>query len=158
MTDGNENADSRPSADSATQHVTAVEQRLHVGVAERETGAVRVRTVVHKDLVDIPVVLKHRLVSIERVAVDQFVDAEFAPRQEGNVLIVPVFEYVPVTEMKLKLKEEIRIGLEETEVTSVHQAEVQRQELVVERRTGTTGDWIAQDAAPSSEDGEQPAF
>jgi stress response protein YsnF len=60
--------------------------------------------------------------------------------------------------MRLILKEEVRIGFEETEETSVHEAEVQRQELVVERRTGNDGDWIAQPATPSSDDGEQSAF
>ncbi len=70
-------------------------------------------------------------------------------------LVVPVFEYVPVTEMRPMLKEEVRIAVEETEKTSVHTAEVQRQELVGERRAGTDGDWIAQPAPPSSEDGEQ---
>jgi hypothetical protein len=29
---------------------------------------------------------------------------------------------------------------------------------VVERRTGTDGDWIAQPATPSSDDGEQTVF
>jgi stress response protein YsnF len=73
-------------------------------------------------------------------------------------VIVPVFEYVPVTELRLMLKEEIRIALDDTDEASKHRAEVQRQELVVERRTGTTGDWVAQTAAPSSKNGEQSAF
>jgi stress response protein YsnF len=71
---------------------------------------------------------------------------------------VPVFEYVPVTEMRLMLKEEVRIEFKETEETTVHTAEVQRQEVVVERRTGTDGDWIAQPAPPSSDEGEQSAL
>ena len=29
------------------------------------------------------------------------------PRQDGDTLVVPVFEYVPVTELKLMLKEDI---------------------------------------------------
>lgn len=60
--------------------------------------------------------------------------------------------------MRLMLKEEVRIGFEETEEASVHTTEVQRQELVTGRRTGTDGDWIAQPAPPSSEDGEQSVF
>jgi stress response protein YsnF len=157
MTDSNETPDSR-SPTSGTQSVTATEQRLHVGVSEYETASVRVRTIVHKDLQDIPVVLKRRLVSIHRVPANRFVDTEFEPFQDGDRLIVPVFEYIPVTELRLMLKEEIHIVVEETEETSVHRAEVQRQEVVVERRTGTEGDWITQPAAPSSEDGEQSTF
>jgi stress response protein YsnF len=157
MADLNDSETQGPST-GPPQRITAVEQRLDVGVEEQETATVRVRTITHKELRDVPVVLKRRLVTLERVSVNQIVEAEFGPRQEGDVLIVPVFEYVPVTEMRLMLKEEIRIGLAETEETGVHRAEVQRQELVVERRTGADGDWIAQPAAPSSDDGEQSAF
>jgi Domain of unknown function (DUF2382) len=81
MPDRSENRDSRREPDAATQSIKAIEQRLHVGVAEEEAATVRVRTIVHKELVDIPVVLKHRLVSIERVPVNRFVDAEFEPFQ-----------------------------------------------------------------------------
>ncbi|MFL9915923.1 DUF2382 domain-containing protein [Paraburkholderia fungorum] len=151
-------SDPSPAPPAAAMNVTAVEERLHVDVAEQESATVRVRTIVHKELKEIPVVFRRRVVTIERVAANRLVDTEFEPFQEGNILVVPVFEYVPVTEMRLMLKEEIRIGLEETEEAGVHEAEVQRQELVVERRTGTDGDWIAQPAAPSSEDGEQSAF
>jgi stress response protein YsnF len=147
-------SDSSSSPPAATMKVTGVEERLSVDVTEQETAAVRVRTVVHKELKEIPVVLKRRVVTIERVPAHRLVDSEFEPFQQGNVLVVPVFEYVPVIEMKLMLTEEVRIRLEEIEETSVHEAEVQRQELVVERRTGTDGDWIAQSAAPSSDDGE----
>jgi len=157
MTDSNETSDLH-SPTSETQSVTATEQRLHVGVSEHEIARVRVRTIVHRDLQDIPVVLRRRVVSVQRVPANRFVDSEFEPVRDGNRLIVPVFEYVPVTELKLMLKEEIHIVVEETEETSVHRAEVQRQEVVVERRTGTEGDWIAQPAAPSSEDGEQSTF
>ncbi|MFM0393787.1 DUF2382 domain-containing protein [Paraburkholderia phytofirmans] len=146
------NPPSAPAA--ATMNIAAVEERLHVDVAQEEVATVRVRTIVHKELKEIPVAIRRRIVTIERVSANRMVDNEFEPRQEGNVLVVPVFEYVPVTEMRLMLKEEIRIGLEEVEEVSVHEAEVQRQEIVVERRTGTHGDWLAQPAAPSSEDGE----
>ncbi|KAA0997454.1 DUF2382 domain-containing protein [Paraburkholderia panacisoli] len=147
-----------PASPAAAMNVTAIEERLRVDVEQQETATVRVRTIVHKDLKEIPVVVRRRVVTIERVPANRMVDAEFGPFQEGHILVVPVFEYVPVTEMKLMLKEEIRIGLQEIEEASVHEAEVQRQEVVVERRTGTDGDWGAQLAAPSSDDGEQSAL
>lgn len=158
MSDSKERPDPPRTVSDAAVNVTAIEERLRVDVAEQETGTVRVRTVVHKELVEIPLVLQRRVVKIERVPVNQFVDDEFEPFHDGTTLVVPVFEYVPVTEMRLMLKEEVRIGFEETEEASMHTAEVQRQELVVERRTGTDGDWIAQPAPPSSEDGEQSVF
>jgi stress response protein YsnF len=158
MTDSKERPDPARTASGLAVNVAATEERLRVDVAKQGAATVRVRTIVHRELTEIPLVLKRRVVTIERVPVDQFVDNEFDPFQDGSTLVVPVFEYVPVTEMRLMLKEEVRIGFEETEETSVHEAEVQRQELVVERRTGNDGDWIAQPATPSSDDGEQSAF
>jgi stress response protein YsnF len=154
MTDANKTPDPEPLPGAHEDRIAVIAQRLDVEVAERETGTVRVRKITHTDQVNVPVVLKRRLVTLERVPVNRFVEAEFAPRQEGDTLVVPVFEYVPVTDMKLMLKEEIRIGLAVMEEKGVHLAEVQRQEIVVERRTGTDGDWVAQPAAPSSDDVE----
>lgn len=155
MTDRKGTTDPLSPAPAAVESVVAIQERLHVDIAERDTATVRVRTVVHKELVEIPLVLQRRIATIERISVNQFVDQEFDPFTDGSTLVVPVFEYVPVTEMRLMLKEEVRIGFDEIEETSVHTAEVQRQEVVIERRTGTDGDWIAQPASPSSEDGEQ---
>jgi stress response protein YsnF len=78
------------------------------------------------------------------------VSAEYGPRQEGDTLIVPVFEYVPVTEMRLMLKEEVRITKAAAEVDAVHRASVRREELVVERRDGASGEWFVEDGAVGS--------
>ncbi|WP_250515109.1 YsnF/AvaK domain-containing protein [Caballeronia sp. INDeC2] len=134
--------------------LVASEERLALSAREEETGAVRVRTVTHTELRELPVVLHSSAVQIERVAINEFVDAQFAPRNEGDTLIVPVFEYVPVTELKLMLKEELRITTVVSTETAVHVAEVQRQQVVVERRVGSAGDWIADPAIPSSGVGE----
>ncbi|WP_250511141.1 MULTISPECIES: YsnF/AvaK domain-containing protein [unclassified Caballeronia] len=137
-----------------TSTLTATEERLHVSTETLETGMVRVRVVTHTESREVPVVLHNRTARIERVALNRFVDAEFAPRHEGDTLVVPVFEYVPVTELRLMLKEEIRITTVVTEKNDVHRAELQRQEVVVERRAGTVGDWIADPAIPSSGSGK----
>lgn len=138
--------------------LSVTEERLSVQVEEREMGSVRVRTVTHKELKDVPVVLQSKSVHIDRIPKYRFVDAEYGPRQEGDTLIVPVFEYVPVTDMKLMLKEEIRITSIVSEQHSVHQAEVQRQDVVVERRTGVTGEWIAEAAIDPVGTGERSAL
>lgn len=92
---------------------------------EQETGAVRNRTITHRELCEVPVPLHSSSVQIERVEVNRFVDAEFAPRDDANTLIVPVFEYVPLTELKLMLMEKLRITTVITRQTEVHVAEVQ---------------------------------
>jgi hypothetical protein len=56
MADRKETSDPSPASPAAAMNVTAVEERLHVDVAEQETATVRVRTIVHKELKEIPVV------------------------------------------------------------------------------------------------------
>ncbi|BAN26488.1 YsnF/AvaK domain-containing protein [Caballeronia insecticola] len=143
-----------PSIGDEAGTLIASEERLALSTREEETGAVRVRTVTHTELRELPVVLHSSAVQIERVAINKFIDAQFAPRYEGDTLIVPVFEYVPVTDLKLMLKEELRITTVFSAETHVHVAEVQRQQVVVERRVGSAGDWIADPATPSSGVGE----
>src|SRR4051812_38981480 len=130
----------RPVTKAVVGRLGVTEERLTVRIEEREAGSVRVRTVTHKKLKEVPVVLQSTSIHVDRVPVYRFVDAKSEPRQEGDTLIVPVFEYVPVTEMRLMLKEEIHVKSTVTSHESVHQAEVQRQDVVIERRLGPDGE------------------
>ncbi|MFL9921838.1 DUF2382 domain-containing protein [Paraburkholderia fungorum] len=89
--------------------VAAVREELEVGVKSIETGAVRVRTVVHEDMHPVAVSLRSEKVTVERIPVGRAVERRDAPRQEGDTLIIPVYEYVPVIRMQLTLKEEVRV-------------------------------------------------
>ncbi|WP_250495003.1 YsnF/AvaK domain-containing protein [Caballeronia sp. GAWG1-1] len=110
MQDDKKLSDLPPSRTKAVVgRLSVTEERLAVRIEEREAGSVRVRTVTHKELKEVPVVLQSTSIHVDRVPVYRFVDAEFEPRQEGDTLIVPVFEYVPVTEVRLMLKEKIRV-------------------------------------------------
>jgi stress response protein YsnF len=122
--------------------IGAVQERLSVGIERTETGAVRVRKVNYDEMQEIPVALRTESVEVQRVQINRPVAEEYGPRQEGATLIVPVFEYVPVTESKLMLKEEVRITKSTSKVNAVHRASVQKQALIVERRDGELGDWV----------------
>ncbi|WP_157766747.1 DUF2382 domain-containing protein, partial [Caballeronia sordidicola] len=78
-----------PGASEVCGRLSVAEERLKILIEEREVGAVRVRTVTRKTLEDMPVVLHKKTVHVERLPVYRFVDAEFAPRQEGDTLVVP---------------------------------------------------------------------
>lgn len=125
--------------------ISAVQECLSVGVERTETGAVRVHKVNYDEIQEIPLTLRTESVEVQRVQMNQPVPEKYGPRQEGDTLIVPVFEYVPVTELRLMLKEEVRITKSATEVDTLHRASVQRQALIVERRDSATGDWVAED-------------
>jgi stress response protein YsnF len=122
--------------------IGAMQERLSVETERTETGAVRVRKVNYDEIQEIPVALRTESVEVQRVQINRPVSEEYGPRQEGATLVVPVFEYAPVTELKLMLKEEVRITKSTTKVDAVHRASVQKQALIVERRDGESGDWV----------------
>jgi stress response protein YsnF len=121
--------------------LSAVQEELAVGVRTTETGAVRVRKVVHEEMQPISMRLSTQQVEVRRVAVNRPVDERSEPRREGDTLVIPVYEYVPVVRMQLTLKEEVYVKTTETQEDVVHQVLVNAEELVVERREGPDGEW-----------------
>jgi uncharacterized protein (TIGR02271 family) len=131
----------RPRPDEAK--VVAVQEDLEVSLRETETGAVRVRKVVHEDVHQVPVTVRTGKVAIVRVPMSRQVDSEFPVRQEGDTTVIPVFEYRVVAERRLFLVEEVRITKEMTQSTHTEEVVTRREEVVVERRD-TSGPWRPQ--------------
>lgn len=125
--------------------IAAVQEEVDVGVRTTETGAVRIRKVVHEEMHPVPVSLRSQTVDVRRFAINRPVESKYEARQEGDTLIIPVFEYVPIITMQLTLKEEVHV------TTTVAQQEVfqnvllNTEELVVERRSGALGEWHRDD-------------
>jgi stress response protein YsnF len=136
--------DGRPESEL---RVAAVTEELEVGVKSTETGAVRVRTVVHEDMRPVSVSLRSEKVTVERIPVGRAVDRRDLPRQEGDTLIIPVYGYVPVVTMQLTLKEEVRVTTTETVDQTSRNILLHTEELVVERRHGADGEWQREDGA-----------
>ncbi|GAB5097644.1 YsnF/AvaK domain-containing protein [Caballeronia sp. HLA56] len=135
------NAPPPPAVMSDEVRLAAVQEELAVGVRKTETGAVRVRKVVHEETQPVAMRLRSEQVEVSRVAVNRAVDERSEPRQEGDTLIIPVYEYVPVVRMQLTLKEEVHIKTTETQRDVVHQVLINTEELIVERREGAEGEW-----------------
>lgn len=74
-----------------------------------------------------------RTVSVERIPIDRFVERPTGLRQEGDTLIIPVFEEVPVVVMKTKLKEEIRVTTRTVSERRPMPVDVRREHVSVER-------------------------
>jgi len=119
--------------------IVAVQEQVTVGVEAVQTGALRVRRIQHQEEVDVPLTWRSEQAVVKRVAVNRQVDAEIGPRQEGDTLIVPVFAYVPVTEIRLMLKEEIYIQKHVKEETTVQTVQCRRADLIVQRRKRVAG-------------------
>jgi stress response protein YsnF len=129
--------------------VSAVQEEINVGIVEAETGAVRVRKVASEQTQPISVGLRSKTVGVTRVSVNRPVEAEFGPRQEGDTLIVPVFEYVPIVTMQLTLKEEVHITTHTLEKEEFRQVPVKAETIVVERRDGPDGAWVRDESKSS---------
>ena len=126
---------------SGEVRISAVKERLEVGVDTVETGSVRVRKVIHEETHPLSVTLRHEQVEVRRVPINEAVDERSAPRQDGDTLIIPVFEYVPVVKMQLMLKEEVHITRSESRQEVVREVTSKSEQLVVERREGADGEW-----------------
>jgi uncharacterized protein (TIGR02271 family) len=98
-----------------------------------ETGVASVRKLVRERVEVIDEPMRHDEVDIEHVTINRAVDTPEPPREEGDVLVIPVYEEVVIVRRQWVLKEEVR--LRRREVQSRHREEVvlREEEAVVER-------------------------
>jgi stress response protein YsnF len=81
-------------------------------------------------------------VEVERVPLDQWVEAPVPVRQEGDTTIITLVEEVVVVEKRLRAIEEVRIIKRQDIEPSVQTVTLRREEAVIERLSagGTTTD------------------
>ena len=147
-----------PPPHPASVTVPVIEETVEVGSTVEQTGAVRTRLEVHEHLEAVELHRSADEVTVERVRVDRPVAQRQAAWTEGDVLVVPVYEEVPVVTRQLVLTEEIR--LHRRRVTTVDTAQVPlRKERAVVERQAADGTWQPVDtpARRLGERGEQEA-
>ncbi|HZX32807.1 MAG TPA: DUF2382 domain-containing protein [Rhodocyclaceae bacterium] len=110
-------------------------------VVESTGAAVRVRVASHEERQRIPLTEAFDEVSVERVPINRYVSERTGPRQEGEVVIVPVFETVAVVEERLLLKEEVRILRHRREVQRETEVVLRKETPIVERRAPGQEEW-----------------
>jgi uncharacterized protein (TIGR02271 family) len=115
------------------QSIPLAREELEVGKREVETGRVRIHKVVreHEELIDTP--LMHEEIDVQRVPVNRELDAPAQPRQEGDVLIVPVVEERLVVQKRLVLVEELHVRRRAVERPHQERVVLRSEEAVVER-------------------------
>lgn len=113
--------------------IPVVEERASVGVERLGRGGVRVRVVTEPVEEVHDLALSSQTVEVTRHPIGHEIDTIPAPREEGDLLIVPVVEERAVVVTKLFLTEEIHIR----RINSTSSVEVpvnlRRQHAVVER-------------------------
>ena len=115
------------------QSIPLAREELEVGKRKVETGRVRIHKVVreHEELIDTP--LMHEEIDVQRVPVNRELDAPAQPRQEGDVLIVPVVEERLVVQKRLVLVEELHVRRRAVERPHQQRVVLRSEEAMVER-------------------------
>jgi len=115
--------------------VPVIAEHLQVGKQLVETGRVRIVKTVREEQQTVDLPLDQETIDVQRVAINQPVDAVPAVRQEGDTTIYPVLEEILVVEKRLMLVEEIRVTKRRETVSRPQQITVRREEVTVERMT-----------------------
>ena len=121
--------------DRNTSNVTLPlsEETLEARVFETEIGKVRIHKRIETDRLEQDVELSHDDVVVERAERNEVVKERREPWLEGEVLIIPVYEEVLVSEKRLMLREVIRVARgRQSERVNVG-GEVRREVVDIER-------------------------
>ena len=113
--------------------ITIAEENASVTVERREAGGVRVRVTTQPVEEQLLVDLASETVEVTRHPKGHEIDAIPEPREEGDLLIVPVVEERAVVVTKLFLTEEIHIRRNRTTETVAVPVSLRRQHAVVEQ-------------------------
>jgi uncharacterized protein (TIGR02271 family) len=95
--------------DQADQRLELLEEQLRIDKRVVEIGRVLVETKVETRQQVVEALLQEEEVAVERVPVGRFVDEVPQIREENGVLIIPVVEEQVVVQVRLVLKEELRV-------------------------------------------------
>jgi uncharacterized protein (TIGR02271 family) len=83
-----------------------------------------------EEVVDQPLLSEE--VSVERVPINRFVDEAIPIRYEGDTMIISLLEEVPVVEIRLVLREELRITKRQVEARRPARVTLRHEEATVE--------------------------
>jgi uncharacterized protein (TIGR02271 family) len=123
----------QPPPGEAAGVIPLIQERARIEKRRRQTGLVRVktRTVEHEQVLREP--LTHEAVEVQRVLVNQPVDAPPPVRREGDRIIIPLVQEVLVVERKLVVREEIHLTTRRTTEMYEQAVAVRREEADVQR-------------------------
>lgn len=113
--------------------VPVVQEDLNIEKRKIETGRVRLTKTVREREVVVEDPFMREEVEIERVSIDRFIEQPIEARYEGETLIIPVLEEVPVVVKRLKLKEELRITRQQIRTPHSQSVRLRSEEVTIER-------------------------
>ena len=113
--------------------IPVIEEQLHVGKRSVITGTVRLEkhVGVYEEALDIPLAV--RSFDVERVVLNQPVEAAPPVRQEGNTTVYPLVEEQLVLTKQLIVREELRVTRRDTERRDTRTVSLHRESIEVTR-------------------------
>jgi stress response protein YsnF len=122
-------------AQDGTTSIPVIEERVKVDVRPAPERRMRIRRRVVTEAKEVEVPLREDRIDVQRVPVGAFVDRMPEPREEGDVLVIPVVEEVAVVEKRLRVVEELRVRVirdrrvhRETVPVSRHDVEIEHEQ------------------------------
>jgi uncharacterized protein (TIGR02271 family) len=116
--------------------VPIIEELIEVRKQMVDTANVRVTKTVHEHEETINEPLRRETVAVTRVPIERVVDTAMPPREEGDTLIIPVYEERLVVQKQLFLKEEVHLTRQGTVDREAQQTvTLRREEVAVERQS-----------------------
>jgi len=119
--------------DSEMTVIPVIEEQAIVSKRQVQGGKVRISKVVREREETVHTTLAHQETDVARVPVGEFVSEPEETRQEGDTLIVPVYEEVLVVEKRLRLRERLIITRRLVETDQDEQVVLRAEEASVER-------------------------
>ena len=99
----------RGPADSQDVVVPIYQEQASVSKRRIVTGKVKVSRVTHQSEKLLTETLAQQQVKIDRIPIGKLIDAVPKIRKEGDAIIIPIVEEIPVVEHRLVLIEEVRV-------------------------------------------------
>jgi uncharacterized protein (TIGR02271 family) len=117
--------------------IPVVEEEVAVGIREVEQGRVRITKTVRQLDDSVETLLERDEVEVERVPVNEYVDAPTPVEYHDDHIVIPIYEEVVVVEKRLLLKEKLVVTRRQVQERDVQPVTRRVEEAVVERVPGS---------------------
>lgn len=123
----------RPPADLQDLVVPIYQEQASVTKRRIVTGRVKVSRVTHQSEQWLTETLAQQQVKIDRIPIGKLIDAVPKIRKEGDAIIIPIVEEIPVVEHRLVLTEEVWVRRVRSKENHRERVMLRCQEAVVTR-------------------------
>ncbi|HEY0747704.1 MAG TPA: DUF2382 domain-containing protein [Steroidobacteraceae bacterium] len=143
--------DSSLTADESRLTFPVIAEKVTVHKTLADNGGLRLRKVVHEDVVEVDEELTSEAVKLTRVPIDREVCGPVEVRYEDGVTIIPIVEERLVIRRQRVLVEEIHLSRTSHTKRAPQSVTVRREEIIAERQDPGSATWRLIDPGVSDE-------